>query len=430
MRVALANPRWSFEGSIYFGCREAHLPLELGYAKALLERDGHQVMLADGHLGGLSAAELAEAVAGFTPAMTVVTTAPSYLFRRCAPPELRVPRSVVAALDGRGGTTVAVGPHGSVTPGPTIRKLGVDAAVRGECEEIVARLAKAPDLAGTPSLAWRDGDEIRVNGAPHAGAFVDLPALSWPSEWIVRHGHHHHRFDGDFRGFGAEVEASRGCPYACSFCAKIDFRDRYRRRALPLVLAEIDGLIAQGVRYLYFVDEIFLPQRPLLEALIERDVAFGVQTRLDLWKPEMIELLGRAGCVSIEAGVESLTEAGRAFLDKDCRMSTEELTERLILARRHVPFVQANLIATAGDDAESIGRWRKRLQRHGVWANDPVPLYPYPSSPDYRRLWGEPDDRAWERAQDHYLAQFARFSDIQNEKPLPLSDLEAACLPA
>ena len=35
MRVALINPPWSFAGSIYFGCREPHLPLELGYAERL-----------------------------------------------------------------------------------------------------------------------------------------------------------------------------------------------------------------------------------------------------------------------------------------------------------------------------------------------------------------------------------------------------------
>ena len=34
MKLALVNPPWSFEGSIYFGCREPHLPLELGYARA------------------------------------------------------------------------------------------------------------------------------------------------------------------------------------------------------------------------------------------------------------------------------------------------------------------------------------------------------------------------------------------------------------
>src|SRR4051794_18170831 len=41
MKFALVNPAWTFEGSIYFGCREPHLPLEFGYAKALLERDAH-----------------------------------------------------------------------------------------------------------------------------------------------------------------------------------------------------------------------------------------------------------------------------------------------------------------------------------------------------------------------------------------------------
>jgi B12-binding domain/radical SAM domain protein of rhizo-twelve system len=223
------------------------------------------------------------------------------------------------------------------------------------------------------------------------------------------------------------VEASRGCPYTCTFCAKLDFRDKYRRRDLPLLLQEIDGLVAQGVGYLYFIDEIFLPQRPLLEALVGREVQFGIQTRIDLWKPEMLDLLGAAGCVSIEAGVESLTEEGRAALDKNCRMSTDDLAERLLHARRSVPFVQANLIRTEGDDPALVAAWRERLQRGGVWANDPVPLYPYPSSPDYVRLWGRPDDEAWERAHAHYLEQFGSFSDIQEERPLALAELEAAC---
>jgi B12-binding domain/radical SAM domain protein of rhizo-twelve system len=193
------------------------------------------------------------------------------------------------------------------------------------------------------------------------------------------------------------------------------------------LLDELDGLIAQGVGYVYFIDEIFLPQRALLEAMVGRNLQFGIQTRLDLWKPEMLDLLGAAGCVSIEAGVESLTPEGRAALDKNCRMSTEELTERLLHAKRRVPFVQANLIKTPGDDPAMITAWRETLRRGGVWANDPVPLYPYPSSPDYRRLWGAPDDEAWERAHTHYLAQFSTLSDIQDDRVIPLPELEAAC---
>ena len=59
-----------------------------------------------------------------------------------------------------------------------------------------------------------------------------------------------------------------------------------------------------------------------------------------------------------------------------------------------------------------------------------MPLYPYPSSPDYRRLWGEPDDEAWERAHAHYLGQFDQFSDIQEERPLPLRELGGRMLPS
>jgi len=427
MRVALVNPHWDFTNSIYFGCRSAHLPLELGYCKTLLEQAGHEVLLLDGALMNEDHASLAGRIHGFAPAMTVIATAPSYLFWRCAQPELRVPRDLLAVLGARGGMTVAVGPHGSATPRAALTKLGCDVVVRGECEEVVASLACAGGPERVPSVAFRRGSDVVSNGDVAAARFTDMPALRWPDEWIARHTHHHHRFGSPVQGFGAEVEASRGCPYTCSFCAKLDFRDSYRRRDLAPLLEEIDVLIRQDARYIYFIDEIFLPQRPLLEALRDRNVEYGVQTRIDLWKPDMLDLLGQSGCVSVEAGVESLTEEGRAQLDKKCRLSTDELAERLIRARKTIPFVQANLLAVADDDRALVDAWRERLGAAQVWANDPVPLYPYPSSPEYHEMWGAPDDVAWERAHAHYLAQFSRFSDIQDEQPMALEQLEACC---
>ncbi len=61
----------------------------------------------------------------------------------------------------------------------------------------------------------------------------------------------------------------------------------------------------------------------------------GVQTRIDLWSEEALDALAQAGCVSIEAGVESITESGRAYLDKKCKMSTDELTDRLSLCEEN-----------------------------------------------------------------------------------------------
>jgi B12-binding domain/radical SAM domain protein of rhizo-twelve system len=189
-------------------------------------------------------------------------------------------------------------------------------------------------------------------------------------------------------------------------------------------LEEVDGFIRQGVEYIYFIDEIFLPDAKLLHGLAERKIKIGVQTRIDLWNEDAIRALARAGCVSIEAGVESITEEGRAQLDKKCKMSTEQLSERLVFAKTLVPFVQANLLAMTEDDAEAVEAWRQHLDTNGVWANKPVPLFPYPGSPEYTRRWGAPDDVAWERAHDAYLNGFHEFSDIQEQRPQPLVELE------
>ncbi|MGJ4942057.1 TIGR04295 family B12-binding domain-containing radical SAM protein [Bradyrhizobium sp. HKCCYLS1011] len=421
-RVALINPHWNFDGSIYFGCRSPHLPLELGIAERDLREAGHATLLLDAHMFALSLRDIEAELRAFRPDLIVITTAPTYLFWRCAPPELRVPQQLTRAISDFAPTLVAVGPHGSTTPRSALRKLDVDIVVMGECEQSLLRLANGErDFSG---LAFRENGEIRVNGGPQAAKFIDQPALVWPDEMVRRHHHHHHRFDAEPIGPGAEVEASRGCPYHCTFCAKDNFRNAYRRRPAAAVLDEVDHLSRQNAEYIYFIDEIFLPNKELLQGLVARGLKFGVQTRIDLWKPDMLELLGRAGCVSIEAGIESLTVEGRAALEKNCKMDTDQLADRLIEAREHVPFVQANLIEMPQDDDPVVQRWRRRMLDAGVWANDPVPLYPYPGSPDYRKLWGEPDDLAWERAHTHYLALFDRFSDVQEARPVPLSALE------
>ena len=425
MRFALLNPRWTFDGSIYFGCREPHLPLEYGYARALLQAAGHEVLLLDAHLHDVPAKEVVSRVAAFRPDRLVITTAPTYLFWRCAPPELRVPQEALRELDMLDALRIVVGPHASTTPATTLRKLGADVAVLGECEETLVRLAAdRPAWTEIPSIAYLSNGTLQVQGGPAACDMAALPALTWDAADLERHRHHHHRFDARPGGPGAEVEFSRGCPYHCTFCAKDNFRDDYRRRALPSILEEIDALIAAGAEYLYFIDEIFLPNRPLLEALVDRNILFGVQTRIDLWNASMLDLLGRAGCVSIEAGVESITVEGRNLLDKGSRLSTEQLAERLIDAKRHVRFVQANLLESGSDDPAEVERWRQHLQEFGVWANKPVPMFPYPGSPGYTQRWGAPDDRAWERAMETYLVGFSEFSDIQDARPRPLSELE------
>jgi hypothetical protein len=53
-------------------------------------------------------------------------------------------------------------------------------------------------------------------------------------------------------------------------------------------------------------------------------------------------------------------------------------------------------------------------------------MFAFPGTPDYMQRFGPPDDYAWERAHQHYLSAFRDkgFSDIQDQQPAPIEDLE------
>ena len=438
MKFALVNPHWSFEGSTYFGCAEPHFPIELLAAREMLRAAGQEVMLVDAWMEGLTAADVRRRLNDFGEDFLVIPTAPSYLFWRCPQPELRVPRAWFDALghdaNGRVSTKVAIGPHGSVTPLATLEKTLADVVLRGEPDQTLPQLATLPREMIT-GCCWRDERGL-VHQTPGLGA-TDMRAvgmLDYTDYPVERHHHLHHVFAGngaDHLQHGAEVEFARGCPYSCTFCNKTLFRNKYRERDLSAVVAEIDQLIARGVDYIYFIDEIFgvgKQVRALLEAIAERPVSIGFQTRIDLWDEASIDLLARAHCVSFECGIESITDAGRDAMNKNCRITTDRITELLAYARRKIPWVQANLIKVAEDDPSEVAAWQAGLKANGVWVSEPVPMFPFPGSPEYVTTFGaQPDEHAWERAHDFYLHLFSAkgFSDIQAERPMTLAELEA-----
>lgn len=425
MRFAFVNPAWNFEGSTYFGCQEPHFPLELQFAAAKVQEAGDEALLLDAQLDKLSIDAVSARLRSYKPDYLVIPTAPSYLFWRCPPPELRIPRQWFSALASH-AVKIAIGPHGSATPEATLRKLNCDVVLRGEPDETIVQLANQP-WETVDGCCWRDemGDHI----SPSLGVtdMRKLGPLDFTDYNVEAHAHRHHVFSG--QGRGAELEFARGCPWSCSFCNKTLFRNKFRERSTEAVLAEVDALIARGVDYIYWIDEIFgvgKNVRLLLQELSQRKVTVGLQTRIDLWDEETLDLLGRAGCISMECGIESITEEGRDELNKNCRISTNRISELLVYAKERIPWVQANLILTEHDDRREIRAWQENLKKHGVWVSEPVPMFPFPGTPDYQRRFGLPDDHAWERAHEYYLNIFRAqgYSDIQDQHPAQIEDLE------
>lgn len=429
MKFALVNPNWNFKGSTYFGCRDPHVPLELMFAHDQVQVAGHEPMLVDAQTDDLTLEETRRRVDLFRPHFLVVPAAPSYLFWRCPPPELRVPMEWIKGL-GRNSIKVVIGPHPSATPAMTIRKTECDVAMRGEPDQTLAELASKPwsEVAG---CCFKSENGVHISSDLGVTDMKALPALDFHNYNVEAHWHRHHVFTPD-QGIGAELEFTRGCPWACTFCNKTLFRNKFRERSVETVLQEIDTLIARGVEYVYFIDEIFGVGKNvhrLLEGIAERPVKIGFQTRIDLWNEETLDLLGRAHCISMECGVESITHEGREELNKNCRMDTGRIAELLLYARARIPWVQANLILTDKDDRRQIHKWQQHLRSKGVWVSEPVPMFPFPGSPLYMQTFGAaPDDLAWERAHHFYTSTFENkgYSDIQEPKPLPIEDLEDA----
>src|SRR5579864_218920 len=139
MKFALLNPNWDFKGSTYFGCQDPHVPLELLFAADQLLAAGQDSLLVDAQTDNLRLEEARRRLDAFAPDFLVIPTAPSYLFWRCPPPELRIPKALFAALNTK-AVKVAIGPHTSATPGSAMRKMNCDVAMRGEPDLALAEL--------------------------------------------------------------------------------------------------------------------------------------------------------------------------------------------------------------------------------------------------------------------------------------------------
>ena len=91
--------------------------------------------------------------------------------------------------------------------------------------------------------------------------------------------------------------------------------------------------------------------------------------------------------------------------------------------------MQANLILTEHDNKEEIRRWQEHLKAHGVWVSEPVPMFPFRD----RRSTRNSSDRLTTRPGNARITitpgRFPTrdFSDIQEQKPVAIEDLECAC---
>ena len=299
---------WSFKHALKFVRRCAAVPpLGLLTVAAMLPREWGK-RLVDANVRALDDEHLAWADLVFVSAMAVQLDAVRRLIARCK----------------RAGLTVVAG--GPVfTIGHALRGAGPDAfaddalmAIASEIFEEVDHFVLGEAEATLPSFLadLEQGRARRVYAMAELPSLRETPVHLWELADLGRYD-------------TMTVQYSRGCPYDCDFCnVTALFGHRPRLKAAEQVVAELDGLYAQGWRRQVFVvdDNLLADKRrltgELLPALIEwqrgrRPIPFIAQISIDLADDEsLMAMMLEAGFNTVFIGIETPDDQSLAECNK------------------------------------------------------------------------------------------------------------------
>lgn len=272
-------------------------------------------------------------------------------------------------------TIIAGGHHVTAMPGITLKQIpGVDWAVSGEGEFVLASLANGDDPLSIPGISGRKDDDI-VSVPPEK--ITSLDALPFPKLDILNMPYYIKENPATIWGFNlsvATVLTSRGCPHQCAFCAEsLTYGRGIRFHSPGYVMGCLKELTGRyKVNGIYFLDNDFVANRDRVETIcrlmidhgFQKKLKWAIQTRADRIDASILSSLKKAGCVKIELGIESGHQHQLNQVNKNEDLKASETALRLCRGngiRAHAYM----LIGLENETIESLNRqlaWLKRLK--------------------------------------------------------------------
>ena len=207
------------------------------------------------------------------------------------------------------------------------------------------------------------------------------------------------------------VQASRGCPWRCEFCASsILLTKRYKQKPIAKVLAEIDRIREIWQRpFIEFADDNALVNKrywkELLEELKTRNIHWFAETDISLHQDEeLLSLMRESGCAQVLIGLESPVAAGLEGLE----LKTDWKRKRWPQYKQAIERIQSHGIRVDGcfvlgldghkaEIFEQVYEFAREAELYDVQITIQTP---FPGTPLRRRLQRENrllHDGQWER---------------------------------
>jgi len=193
------------------------------------------------------------------------------------------------------------------------------------------------------------------------------------------------------------LQFSRGCRYACTFCAISEYFDKgHFVRPTREVIAEIER---QERRLLFFVDDNFLSNhaaaKAFLRALIPLRIRWVSQASIDMTDdPELMDLLEASGCVGNVIGFESLDRGSLREMAKGPALRSSRVAKGWdryanaveVLRAHHLQTWAAFTLGHDHDTVESIRETSDFAHANKFCFAAYNILMPYPGTPLHARL--------------------------------------------
>lgn len=232
------------------------------------------------------------------------------------------------------------GPEVSWNAEESLLALSGDYIVSGEGEEtyreLIEKCLENLGLSGSFSLGDKDGVfglTVMKNGIPLTyppRGKMDLAGLPFP-----------YSREEDLSDRIACIEASRGCPYSCSYCLSSAEKD-LRFRSVNSVMEDVERLLSLGAKLVKFMDRTFNAHPDAAEIFrriiaLETSAVFHFEMSPSMVNDTQMEVLKESppGRIQFETGVQSTDENVLHLIRRHSRGFREGLERLLTLGNIH-----------------------------------------------------------------------------------------------
>jgi anaerobic magnesium-protoporphyrin IX monomethyl ester cyclase len=301
---------------------------------------------------------------------------------------------------------------------------GFDYVLLGEAEmtllELVQRLLEndrhsARSIHGLAYLQKRTGELVRT---PPRALLRNLDALPFPSRDLLDIQPYRKAWNDAHGYFSLNIVSSRGCPYACNWCAKPIYGDSFAVRTPLSVAKEMHQLKYEfGATHLWFADDIFgLRSQWVRDLAIEVErldaaIPFRMQSRVDLMTTGNVHALRRSGCSEAWLGVESGSQHILDAMEKGTRI------EQVAKARENLRSegIRACYFLQFGYPGETWKDIQKTIDLVRETRPDDIGVsvsYPLPGTTFFERVRGELGHKSnWSDSEDLSMMFQGAYTD-------------------